>query len=278
MNPLDARTIEAWRRLEDDEPLGDLADVVKLALRKCAPELSLERHGDRILLGTEYWSLAGAAHYRTVVMQRKSEVWHPESTVGQVSAFEVLAVGSLDPETIKATDQGVDYSKGQATDLVFGGGDADYAYGDARRASIFGPSYGGSRQEELREAHDKDGRTPAAKTVGKYIQDLQAHGSAHATEQLAELEAWMTDNDVPAGDVVAAHSAWIQSQYFGGRMRSIKDERSRVADQLIRNCSYFRQKLAASDNELSRAIGKHLEDTCKIGIICEYRGDWPWRF
>ena len=278
MNPLHARTIEAERRLEAGEPLDDLADVVKLALRKCAPEIPLERHGGRILLGTEYWRHVGAAHYRTVVSHRKSEVWHPKSTAGQISAFEVLAVSTLDPETIKATDKGVDYTEAQATDLVFGDGDAEYAYGDARRASIFGPSYGGSRQEELREAPDKDGRTPTAKTIGPYIQTLQARDSEYATERLAELEAWMTDNDVPAGDVVAAHSAWIQSQYFGGRMRSIKDERRRVADRIIRNCSYFRQKLAASDNELSRAIGKHLEDTCKIGIICEYRGDWPWRF
>ena len=255
-------TIEARRRLAANEPFDDLRDVVDSALQRQAAEAQIPcwRDGELILFGTEKWKHLGAAQYRTVLKEK------------EISAFEVVCSASLDPETIAATDKDRLFPVEQATDFLYGGQDNSY------KASIFGPSYGGSRQELMREAPDTGSRPSVIQQAGKFIEDLQNHGGLTADEKLAELERWMDQSDLPAGDVIAAHSVWLRSQYYGGRLRSIKDERRRVADQVIRNCRYFREKLAASESLLSRQIAAHLSENCKIGINCRYDGDWPWQF
>ena len=112
MNPLLAPTIELRRRLETGEPLGDLADLAKLALKQLSTDvrIPLERRGEGIMCGTELWKHKGAEHCRTILMQRKSPIWYPESTIGQISAsvFDYYGVTKAEKArlTLKSNPEG----------------------------------------------------------------------------------------------------------------------------------------------------------------------------
>ena len=80
------------------------------------------------------------------------------------------------------------------------------------------------------------------------------------------------------GDVVAVTDACLQAQYYRGSPCSLPDARRTVADRVRKSCKHWLDKMDASDNSISRDIANHLRDHVKVGVICEYRGDWKWKF
>ena len=292
MNPLHARTIAAQRMLEDGGSLDDYADVIKLALKRLAKErrVPFEQTRNGFVVGTEQWpNLAGPAHYRTILLQRKSPVWYPESPIGKVSAFEVYCASQCEPPDPNVMDKDRGLVSDYGADLVFGDAPAKGSHGDPRRAQVFGATYGGSRQKLLAEAPaDLSGRKSARlsiyATTKAYVRELATLNTIQAVQDRDELEAWIRKyykkaaDSIPKGDVVAVTDAWLQAQYYRGSPRSFPDARRTVADRVRKSCKHWLDKMDASDNPISRDIANHLRDHVKVGVICEYRGDWKWKF
>jgi len=291
VNPLLGRVIAAQRKLEDGEPLDDYADVVELGLAQLAKEwrVPFEQTRTGFVVGTERWpQLAGAAHYRTILMHRKSPIWYPESPIGKISAFEVFCASQIQPPDPNVMDKDRGLVSDYAADLVFGDSPVEGAFVDPRRASVFGASYGGSHQKLLTEAPaDLSGRKDARPTIyaatKAYARELATINTIQAVHECDALEAWLRNctkatDDIPKGDLVAVTDAWLQAHYYRGAPRSYPDERRKVADCVRKSCGYWLDKLDASDKPLSRDIGKYLRDHVKVGVICEHQGDWRFKF
>ena len=292
MNPFLGRVIAAQRKLEDGEPLDDYADVIELALTQLAKErrVPFEQTRSGFLVGTERWpQLAGPAHFRTILMHRKSPIWYPESPIGEISAFEVYCASQLEPPDPNVMDKDRGLVSDYAADVVFGDAPAAGSFVDPRRASVFGASYGGTHQKLLTEAPAdlsgrKDARLTVYATTKKYVRELAEINTIQTVQDRDYLETWLRKyyekltDDIPKGDVVAVTDAWLQAHYYRGSPRSYPDERRKVADRVRKSCKHWLDKMDVSDNSLSRDIGKYLRDHVKVGVICEHQGDWKFKF
>ena len=117
----------------------------------------------------------------------------------------------------------------------------------------------------------------------QYTRELSTVDTQRAVEERDKLEDWLRKNSkkagrVAKGDLVGVTDAWLQAQHYKGNPRSFPGARRQVADRVRKNCNHWLNKMAASENSVSRDIAEHLRKHVKVGMVCEYRGDWKWKF
>ena len=127
------------RKIQSQEALDnfDIA-IIDSSLTRTIQEqrIPFERHRDHFIIGTERFKvLSGLDYYRTILMNRKSEVWHPDSNRSELSAFEVYTAVQIEPP------QPYNYSPDDATP-------DEYAEELGDR-SVIGPSFSGSFQAKF---------------------------------------------------------------------------------------------------------------------------------
>ncbi len=81
---------------------------------------------------------------------------------------------------------------------------------------------------------------------------------------------------IKQGDLIGLVDAHVSKYFFRGQLRTIRSPRQAVADRVRHATTYARKILR--ENPKTADIADHLERHCRIGQICEYTGDWRWRF
>ncbi len=277
VNPFLAGAIAVQRKIEDGSSLDQFdAEIIDFALRRLIREerIPFQRFRDHYVIGTEHRKiLDGADYYRTILMHRKSDIWYPESETSQLSVCAVYVSSQIEPPDPNLFDA----DRGQSD---------DYAHELIDRANI-GPATQCSYQKILEEA-PPDWRIDAVMSVQddlrRYAQELSRIDSIVAVERWDALEDYLRDQaktktkDIAKGELEAVMDAYLGTQSYRGQLRAIRGPKHKIYDAVRSSCKYFREDLLESENPITRAIGKHLADYVAIGQICEYKGNWKWRF
>ena len=290
MNPFLSGAIAVQRKIEDGRSLDQFdAEIIDFALTRLIREgrVPFQRLRDHIMLGTERWkTLDGLDYYRTILLHRKSGVWYPESEMSQLSVFSVYASSQVQPPDPNVFDEDRGKPIDYADDLL-GRGEKDESGRKMGDRAHIGPSISGTYQKLLEEA-PPDWRIDAIGTVQenlrKYAKELSRIDSEVAHEHCDELEAFLRNRakkktgNISEGQLEAVLEAYLSTQFYQGKPRAISGPKQMVCDNVRKSCEYAREKMFASDNPMTRAIAQHFIDHVVIGQICEYKGDWKWRF
>ena len=219
-----------------------------------------QRFRDHYIIGSERFRiLDGFDYYRTILLHRKSSVWYQESDMSELSVFDVYTGAQLEPKQI------YNYDSNDATP-------EEYAEEILNRGHI-GPSFGGAFQAELDDE--------AIRSLRNYIAELSGMDTRTAIEHREELDVYLR-NQTPGstfiadGNLDAVLGAFIRKGRFRSKPRALLDHRKKTADLVRRSTDYARKVLRK--NPMTAEIADHLEEYVRIGQICEYRGDWKWKF
>jgi len=286
VNPFLSRAVAVQRKIEDGESLNKFdAEIIDFALRRFISEgrVPFQRFRDHIMLGTERWKLLdGLDYYRTVLMHRRSDIWYPDSEMSKLSVFAVYAASQVEPP-----DENVfDANRGKPSDYAYELLDDSDKLQISQKRKI-GPSIDSSYQKLLEEA-PPDWRINAIGTVQnnlkKYARELSESESPIALENRDALEGYLRAHaksktgDIPEGELVAVMEAYLSTQIYQGKPRAMRGPKQMVYDNVRKSCEYARDQLFESNNPTTRAIAQHFKDYVLVGQICEYKGDWKWRF
>ena len=287
MNPIFARAEKARRKIANGEPLDKTeAEIISLAVRKLirVGRVPFERFRSKYLIGTELRKATPALDYfRTILLHRKSDVWYPESTIGQISIFSVYCSSQVEPVDPNVLDENRGKPDEYADDLL----DDTDRYNKYVNKTYIGPSIGGSYQKELVEApHDwrKEHITTVIQQMRRYAKELSKSDTQHALEKRDELEEWLrnaakaTTKSIPKGNVYAVLDAYISAQFWRREHKKINGPKNKVYDSVRQACKYEIKMMLKSDDPNTRDIAKHLQEYVKIRMTCEYTGDWRWHF
>lgn len=256
-----ART--ALRKVENDESL-DKADVaiIVVALDPIirARRTPFQRFRDHYIIGTEKFKvLDGLDYYKTILMHRKTCSWHTDSSMSELSIREVYTASQLEPPQAYNDDPENGTPDEYAFDLL----------GNAH----LGPSSGSSHQDEI--------DIETAESYRNYVADLKDNYTFAAMEEKQEIEFWLRkqtpdSEKIKQGDLVGIMDAYIKKFYFWGKLRAMRGPSQDIADSVRHATTYARKILR--ENPKTADIADYLERHCRIGQICEYTGDWRWRF
>ena len=258
-----AQAQAAFRKVENDESLdGSDVAIILIGLNRIIREgrTPFQRSRNHFVIGTEQFKvLSGLDYYRVILMQRKSGVWYPDSNMSEVSIFEVYAASQLDPPSDHNYDREDSTPEEDACELL--------------DRSHIGPSIGGSHQEEL----DADGIA----FLRKYAKELSNTDTPTAVEKMEKLDHYLRpqtpgSEKIKQGDIIGLVDAHVSKYFFRGQLRTIRSPRQAVADRVRHATTYARKILR--ENPRTAYIADHLEDNVRIGQVCEYTGDWKWRF
>ncbi len=259
-----AQAQAAFRKVENDESLdGSDVAIILIGLNRIIREgrTPFQRFRDHFIIGTERFpaKLSGLDYYRVILMQRKSGVWCPDSNMSELSIREVYTASQLEPPQAYNDDPQ-------------DGTPDEYAFDLLGNAHI-GPSSGSSYQEEIDIETIESYRSCVAELSNNYTQA--------AMEQKQEIEYWLRKETpdsakIKQGDLVGVMDAYIKKFYFRGQLRAIHGPSQDIADSVRHATTYARKILR--ENPATADIANHLEDNVRIGQICEYTGDWRWRF
>ena len=264
MSLFHAQAVTALRKVESGESLdGPDVAITVVALTRIIREgrTPFQRFRDHFIIGTERFpaKLSGLDYYRVILMQRKSGVWCPDSNMSEVSIFEVYTASQLDPPSDHNYDCEDSTPEEDACELL--------------DRSHIGPSIGSSPQEDL----DADGIA----LLRKYAADISAIDTPAAIEEREKLDHFLREKTpgselIKQGDLIGMVDAHVSKYFFRGQLRTIRSPRQAVADS-VRHATTYARKIMR-ENPRAAYIADHLEDHCRIGQICEYTGDWRWRF
>lgn len=256
-----ART--ALRKVENGESL-DKADVaiISFGLNPIirAQRTPFQRFRDHFIIGTERFKVMDGFDYlRVILMQRKSSVWHPDSSMSEISCFEVYAASQLEPPSDHNYDREESTPEEDACELL--------------DRSHIGPSFGGTYQADL----DAEGIA----LLRKYAKQLSTIDTQAAVEKKDELEHFLREQTtgselIKQGDLISLVDAHVSKYFFRGKLRTIRGPKQAVADCVRHSTKYAIKVLR--ENPATADIADHLENNVSIGQICEYTGDWRWRF
>ncbi len=258
-----AQAAITFRKIKNGEVLDNFdVAIIDSSLTRTIQEqrVPFERYRDHFIIGTERFKvLSGLDYYRTILMNRKSEVWHPDSNRSELSAFEVYTAVQIEPP------QPYNYSPDDATP-------DEYAEELGDR-SVIGPSFSGSFQAKF----DPEGIA----SLRQYAKELSTCDSTAALELREELDNFLQYQLADSAsreerDLIGTTEAFIKNQYYRGQLRTLNSPKKQVADIVRQAAKYSREVLRK--NPLTAEIEDHLEEYVKVGQICEYRGDWKWRF
>ena len=258
-----AQARAAFRKVENDESLdGCDVGIILIGLNRIIQEgrTPFQRFRDHFIIGSRRFKvLSGLDYYRVILMQRKSDVWYPDSNMSEVSIFEVYAASQLDPPSDHNYDCEDSTPEEDACELL--------------DRSHIGPSIGGSPQEDL----DADGIA----LLRKYARELSAINTQEAAEKVEELDHYLRtqtpgSEKIKQGDLIGLVDAHVSKYFFRGQLRTIRGPRQAVADRVRHATTYARKILR--ENPRTVDIADHLEDYVDIGQTCKYRGNWKWRF
>ena len=271
MSMFRSQAVAALRKIENDESLDESAvAIIVVGLNQIIREgrTPFQRSRDYYTIGTERFKLLhGLDYYRTILLHRKSAVWYPESDMSELSVLEVYAASQLEPPEDKncgRTNGAPDYDDEGDTS-----GDGVYELLD--RAHI--GSSGSSRQDDI------DKKTVVS--YRNYVAELSNHHTFAAIEEKQEMEIYLRKRTpgsefIEQGDLVGVMDAYIKKFYFRGKLRTVRGPSQAIADSVRHATTYARKILR--ENPRTADIADHLERHCRIGQICEYRGNWKWRF
>ena len=256
-----ART--ALRKAENGEPL-DKADVAIIAFGLNpiiqAGRTPFQRFRDHYIIGTEKFRvLDGLDYYKTILMHRKTGSWHADSSMSELSVREVYTASQLEPPQAYNDDPE-------------DGTPDEYAFDLLGNAHI-GPSSGSSHQDEV-----------DLETIESYrscVAELSNNYARVAMEQKQEIEYWLRkqtpgSESIEQGDLKGVMDAYIRKFYYRGQLRTMRGPSQDIADR-VRHATKYALK-ALRENPATADIADHLEEHCRIGQICEYRGNWKWQF
>ena len=254
--------VTAQRKIKNGEPLNE-ADraIIVTALDPIIQEqrTPFRRFRDHFIIGTERYKLYGGLDYlRTILLYRKSAVWHSDSNMSEISVFEVYTASQLDPPSELNYDREDSTPEEDACELL-------------DRAHIGDP--GGSYKEQM------DAKSIAS--LREYAAELSTINTQAALEEKDELEHWLRKKTpgsdfIEQGNLTGLVHAHVGKYYYRGRLRTIRDPKQIVADTVRHATKYAIDVLR--ENPSTADIADHLNDYVRIGQVCEYTGDWRWRF
>jgi len=256
-----AQAVSALSKVKNEEPLGESdIKVIDDALTRVIAEgrVPFQRFRDHFIIGTERFKpLSGFDFYRTILLHRKSKVWHPESFHSEVSVFQVYTAAQQEPP------EKVNLKEGNPKDHVH----------DMLDRSHIGPCFSGTYQPELEPG--------AIEALQSYIDEISQLTSTESIERANELERFLREKTreaqfVQKGDLKGVLGAYLNKMYYYGKPRYIYHHKQKVADLVRHATSYARDALRR--NKMTADVADHLEEHVSIGQICEYRGDWKWNF
>ena len=256
-----SQAVVTLRKVKDQEPL-DQTDIkfIELALNRVirAGRIPFQRFRDHYVIGSERFKpLAGFDYYRTILLHRKSDVWYPDSTISQLSVFSVYTGAQQEPP------QKIDPENGDPEDHVH----------DMLGWSHIGPCFSGSYQSAL-EPHE-------IAALHEHVEELGRIDTETAVEKANELECFLRKETpdlsfIHNGNLKGVLDAHLNAQHFNGRPRSLYSPKQKVADLVRQSTKYARKTLRK--NPMTEDLADHLKEYVKIGQVCEYRGNWKWRF
>ena len=264
-----AQAIAARRKIIKGEALDsfDIAIIDSSLTRTISEQRTpFERYRDKFIIGTERFKiLSGLDYYRAILMHRKSEVWYPDSDMSELTAFEVYTASQIEPPQPYNNDPNDATPDEYAEEL----GDRSVI-----GPSSIGPSFSGSFQAKF----DRE----AIASIRQYARELSQIDSTAALERREELEYYLrtqfsNSELVEEGDLMGATNAFIKGQYYRGKLRSLNSPKKKVAD-IVRQATKYARDEVLKKNLLTADIADHLGEYVKVGQICEYRGDWKFRF
>jgi len=258
-----AQAAITFRKIKNGEVLDNFdVAIIDSSLTRTIQEqrVPFERYRDHFIIGTERFKvLSGLDYYRTILMNRKSDVWHPDSNRSELSAFEVYTAVQIEPP------QPYNYGPDDATP-------DEYAEELGDR-SLIGPSFSGSFQAEF----DPE----AIASMRQYAKELSTIDSTAALELQEELDNFLQDQLPDSasnedGDLIGTTEAFIKNQYYRGQLRALDSPKKQVADIVRQATKYARA--VVRNNPLTADIADYLKEYVKVGQVCDYRGDLKWRF
>lgn len=254
--------VTAQRKIENEEPLNESdRAIIVAALDPIIQEqrTPFKRKRDHYIIGTERFKLYDGLDYlRTILIQRKSTVWHSDSNMSEISVFEVYTASQLDPPSELNYDREDSTPEEDACELL-------------DRAHIGSP--GSSYQEQM-----------GAKSIAslrEYVAELSTINTQAALEEKDELEHWLRKKTpgsdfIEQGDLTGLVHAHVGKYYYRGRLRTMRSPSQVVADKVRHAINYAIEILR--ENSATADIADHLKTNVRIGQVCEYTGDRKWRF
>ena len=256
-----AQAIAAQRKVENSEPLDSIdVAIIKSGLRLiiCNQRNPFERYRDHFIIGTERFKVvSGLDYFRTILMYRKSSVWYSDSNISQLGIYQVYTASQVEPP------QPYNYDPDRGTP-------EEYAEELGNRSHI-GPTYSGSFQEEF--------DSTAIESLRQYVRELGEIDTTTALEKREELEAYLSKSASQSepGDLSDAAELFIRNHRFRGMPRTLNSPKKQIAD-IVRQATKYALNEVLRKNPMTVDIADHLEQHIKIGQVCEYRGDWKWKF
>lgn len=257
------RAVAARRKVNNGESLDEFdVAIIDTSLARTIRDqrTPFQRFRDHYIIGTERFTvLDGLDYYRIILMHRKSDVWYPDSDMSEISVFEVRTASQIEPPQ----DQNINSEDGTPN---------EYAFELLDRAHI-GPSFSGTHQAEL----DPE----AIESLRSYVAELSTINTQVAIERKEELEHFLREQTpgskfIEQGNVTGVVSAYLKKYHYHGKPRAMRAPNQVVADIVRQSTTYARKVLR--ENPMTVDIAEHLEDNVRIGQVCEYTGDWKWRF
>ena len=257
-----AQALTAQKKIQNDELLNeDDRAIIDIALAPIIQEqrTPFQRKRDHYIIGTKRFKLYGGLDYlRTILMHRKSDVWHSDSNMSEISVFEVYTASQLDPPSELNYDREDSTPEEDACELL-------------DRAHIGGP--GGSYQEQM--------EAKSIASLREYVAELSTINTQAAIEKQGKLEDYLREQTtgsefIEQGDLTGLVDAHVGKYYYRGRLRTIRSPKQVVSDKVRHSTNYAIDVLR--ENSATADIADHLKTNVRIGQVCEYRGDWRWRF
>ena len=257
-----AQAVTAQRKIKNEDPLNESdRAIIVTALDPIIQEqrTPFQRFRNHYIIGTERFKLYGGLDYlRTILIQRKSTVWHSDSNMSEISVFEVYTASQLDPPSELNYDREDSTPEEDACELL-------------DRAHIGSP--GGSYQYQMN-----------AKSIAflrEYVAELSAINTQAAIEKQEKLEDFLRKQTpgsefIEQGDLTGLLGAHVSKYYYRGRLRTIRSPKQVVSDKVRHSTKYAIDVLR--ENPATADIADHLKANVRIGQVCEYRGDWRWKF
>ena len=254
--------VTAQRKIKNEEPLNESdRAIIVTALDPIIQEqrTPFKRKRDHYIIGTERFKLYGGLDYlRTILIQRKSAVWHSDSNMSEISVFEVYTASQLDPPSELNYDREVSTPEEDACELL-------------DRAHIGSP----------RSSYQVQMNAESIAFLRAYVAELSTVNTQVAIEDQEKLEHYLRENTpgsefIKQGDLTGVVDAHVGKYYYRGRLRTIRGPKQIAADTVRHATNYAIEVLR--ENPATADIADHLERHCRIGQICEYTGDWRWRF
>ena len=258
-----AQAVVALRKVNNGETLDECdVAIIDNSLTRIIQErrTPFQRTRKHFVIGTERFRiLDGFDYYRTILLKRKSGVWYPDSNMSELSIFEVYTGSQLEPPD-NYSYRPEDGSPNELAEELLDRGH-------------IGPCFSGSYQEAL--------DAEAISSLREYVAELSQTDSTTAVERRQELEHFLRTQTpgcrfIPDGDLNGTMNAYLKNHQFQGKRRSLYNPKQKVADLVRHATNYAREVLRK--NPMTADIADHLEEYVRIGQICEYQGDWKWRF